>query len=101
MLPQPEALITIASTWPDSTYGHQASMLRLKLSRAPSWSSRCWRIAPQHPDPAAMIVCTPTASSTREVAASMEGAIEGWTQLLRSNTFLAWVLVGIGPAGRV
>ena len=36
LTPQPDAVITIASTC--STYGHQASILRRMSSRPPSWS---------------------------------------------------------------
>jgi hypothetical protein len=34
-------------------------------------------MAPQQPDPAAMMDCTPIASSTRAVAASIDGDIDG------------------------
>src|SRR6218665_1536111 len=69
--PQPEALLTMASTLPDSSSGHQASMLVRIAALPPSWSSRWKASAPQQPALAAIRVCMPAASSTRAVARLM------------------------------
>ena len=84
--PQPEAFITIASTSPRITAGHQASMLRRMSARPPSWSFRCVRIAPQQPAPSATSVWMPAASSTRAVALLMLGIIAGCTQPVSIST---------------
>ena len=52
MAPQPEAFITMASTRPSRTSGHQASMLARICASAASCSSRWKLTAPQQPAPA-------------------------------------------------
>ena len=92
--PQPEAFMTIASTAPLCTIGHQASMFLRMWSNAPSRSPRCSRIAPQQPAPSATSVWMPAASSTRAVALLTLGIIAGWTQPSRSSTLRGCSRVG-------
>ena len=98
--PQPEAFITMASTPPCSTSGHQASMLARISALPPSWSLRWNFTAPQHPALGTMTDCTPTASSTRAVAVLMLGIIAGCTQPASMMTLRACSRVGQAPASR-
>ena len=86
--------MTIASTAPLATIGHQASMLLRMWSSAPSWSPRCRRIAPQQPASSATSVWMPAASSTRAVALLMLGIIAGCTQPISSSTLRGCSRVG-------
>src|SRR6218665_563486 len=96
--PQPEALLTMASTLPDSSSGHQASMLVRIAALPPSWSSRWKASAPQQPALAAIRVCMPAASSTRAVARLMLGSMAGCTQPASSSTRRACWPAGPAPA---
>ena len=89
----------MASIAPDSSCGHQASILRRALSSAPA------RIMQMVTDGAAASrasrrprACTPMASSTRAVAASIDGASAGWVQPLSSSTLRACTRRGQAPA---
>ena len=89
MAPQPEAFITMASTRPSRTSGHHASMLARICASAASCSSRWKLTAPQQPAPGAMRAPMPSASSTRMVAASMVGIMDGCTQPASISTWRA------------
>ena len=60
-------------------------------------SFRWWRIAPQHPEPGAITASTPSASSTRAVAASMRGIIAGCTHPASISTRRSCPPRGQGP----
>ena len=95
--PQPEAFMTMASTAPRSTQGHQASMLARICARPPAWSLRWNLTAPQQPASRATTAWMPAASSTRTVAPWMPGIMEGCTQPSSSSTLRACSRVGRAP----
>ena len=90
--------MTMHSTAPLSTCGHQASMLARISARPPSWSFRWNLTAPQQPALGAITVWMPTASSTRAVALLMPGDMLGCTQPASSSTLRACSRVGQTPA---
>ena len=96
--PQPLAVITIASTSPRSTSGHQASISARMSSRPSSWSFRWKRSAPQQPAPGASMSEMPRRSSTRAAAALIDGASAGCTQPPSTSILRAWR--GAGHARR-
>jgi len=91
--------MTMDSTPPASTSGHQASMLARISALPPSWSLRWNLTAPQQPALDAITVWMPTASSTRAVAVLMLGIMAGCTQPASMSTLRACSRVGQAPAG--
>ena len=88
----------MASTSPDSTSGHQASMLARMWSLPPSWSFRWNLSAPQQPALGAVTAWMPAASSTRAVAVLMLGLMLGCTHPASISTLRACCAVGQAPA---